>query len=209
MPGLRIVDPATAFPVTLAEAKAQLRITDTASDTLIKILIAAATEGVQGKVQRYFVEQGVELLLERWTSPIKLPIAPVTTGQFGAIKYIDWTTQAQLTLDASQYTLHVDGPTLSIMPAFGVIWPLTYFWAPAPIVISFDVGQDVSDIRGNIKLAILMMVRHLHSLGATNLFVRRELVIGVGEKQVELLPGVADVLPAAVLDLVRKEIWSD
>lgn len=209
MPGLRIVDPASSDPVTLTQAKQQLRAADTSNDALIGILISAATQAVQGKVQRYFVEQSVELVLSCWAPRIKLPIAPVQINQFGAIKYVDWTTQAQLTLDPSKYVVQTDGPTLSIIPAFGTIWPIVYSFSPEPIVISFDVGQDVSDIGGNIKVAILMMVRHLYSLGEKNLFVRRDTVYGVGEKQIELQPGVADVLPKAVLDLVRKEIWSD
>lgn len=207
--GLRIVDPATSFPVNLAEARAQLRITDTSSDVLINILIGAATEAVQGKVQRCFVEQSAELVMACWAPRIDLPIAPVTAEQFGAIKYVDWTTQAQLTLDPSKYVVQTAGPTLSIIPTFGSIWPQVYSFAPEPIVISFDVGQGASDIKGNIKAAILMMVRHLYSLGESNLFVRRDMVFGLGEKQIELQPGVADVLPGAVLDLIRKEIWSD
>src|SRR5882757_6825137 len=100
---LRIIDKASADPVSLAEAKAQLRVTDSSNDVLIKALIPAATNFVQSLVQRVFVSQTLEWVLPCWRDELGIPIAPVTKDDVASIKYVDWVTQSQQTLDPSLY----------------------------------------------------------------------------------------------------------
>ena len=63
---LRVVTPPASFPVSLAEAKAQLRATDDSNDVLIQALIPAATKFCQSLVQKVFVAQTMEWVLPGW-----------------------------------------------------------------------------------------------------------------------------------------------
>jgi hypothetical protein len=64
------------------------------------------------------------------------------------------------------------------------IWPLAFSPSAEPIVIKFEAGyDDLSDLPGNVKVAILLQLRHLYSLGEVNLTLRKDTVFGVGEQQ--------------------------
>jgi uncharacterized phiE125 gp8 family phage protein len=106
---LRIVDKASTDSVSLAEAKAQLRVTDTSNDVLIKALIPAATNFVQSLVQHVFVSQTLEWVLSCWRDELCIPVAPVTKDGIASIKYVDWVTQSQHTLDPALYVVQTSG----------------------------------------------------------------------------------------------------
>src|SRR5262245_1134282 len=121
---LRIVTPPANYPITLAEAKAQLRATDSSNDTIIQGLIPAATKFCQSLVQKVFVLQTMEWVMPCWREDMRMPIAPVLADGVASIKYVDWASQAQQTLDPSRYVVQtIGGPSVRLMPAFGSIWP--------------------------------------------------------------------------------------
>lgn len=205
---LRIIDKATSDPVTLAQAKAQLRVTDTSQDALINVLIPAATKLVQSLVQRAFMNQTLEWVLPYWRSRICLPIAPVTADAVNSIVYVDWISQAKVTLDPSLYVVQTEGDSVAIIPKFGTIWPIVFSFASEPIVINFDAGADnVADVPANIQAAILLQIRHLYSMGENNLTLRRDVVAGLGEKQFFVPPGIETIIPDVVRSLALSEVW--
>ena len=207
---LRIVDRPTADPVTLSEAKAQLRLTDTSNDILVKALIPAATRLVQSLVQRVVMPQTLEWVLQSWPQDrvIEIPVAPVAADDINSITYVDWTTQTEQTLDPSLYVVQTRGDSVRIIPAFGVIWPIVFKWASEPVVINFDAGyDDPCDIPGTIKAAILLQIRHLYSVGEINPLLRKDTVIGLGEKQYQLTPETMQLIPDAVRNLILADVW--
>lgn len=204
---LRTVTPASADPVSLAEAKAQLRITDSSQDALVTALVSAATLSAQALTQRLFVSQTVEFVLDGWRPRICLPIAPVAKDGVVSIKYIDWTTQAQATLDPSLYVVQTCGPTVEIFPKFATIWPIVFPYSPEPVVVQFTAGSAVDGVPANVKQAILLTVRHLYSLGEQNIFTKRDMVIGIGEKYSQVDPGAVSLLPDAAAILLGSECW--
>jgi uncharacterized phiE125 gp8 family phage protein len=205
---LRIVTAPTADPVSLAEAKAQLRVTDTSSDLVIQGLIPAATMFVQSLVQRVYMTQTLEWVLPHWHARIELPIAPVKTSDVVSVKYVDWVTQAQQTLDPSLYVPQTKGESVAIIPKFGTIWPLLFTFAPEPLVIRFTAGYaDPASVPANVKAAILLLIRHLYSLGENNPTLRKDTVFGVGAKEFQLTPEVATLIPDAVRNLMFSEVW--
>src|SRR4051812_49895106 len=113
---LRIVDAATSDPVSLAEAKAQLRVSDTSSDLVIKGLIPAATKFVQSIVQRVFMQQTLEWVLPCWRAELCIPVAPVVAAGIKSIKYVDWVSQTQQTLAPADYVVQPRGPSVAIFP---------------------------------------------------------------------------------------------
>jgi hypothetical protein len=137
---LRVVDPAQSDPVSLVEAKAQLRVTDASNDMVIKGLIPAATKFVRSIVQRVFMQQTLEWVLPCWRGELCIPVAPVVSGGIRSIKYVDWTTQTQQTLDPVDYVVQPRGPSVVIIPKFGGFWPLVFAHSPEPIVVQFEAG---------------------------------------------------------------------
>jgi uncharacterized phiE125 gp8 family phage protein len=205
---LRIVDRASTDPVSLAEAKAQLRVTDSSNDVLIEALIPAATRFVQSLVQRVFVSQTLEWVLPCWRDELCIPIAPVTKEGVTSITFVDWTTQSQQSLDPSLYVVQTRGDSVAIFPRFGTIWPLVFSHSAEPIVIRFDAGHDdPSDIPENVRVAILLQLRHLYSLGEVNLTLRKDTVFGVGEQQFQLTPEITTLIPDVVKNLVLDQVW--
>jgi len=205
---LRIVTPPAGYPITLAEAKAQLRVSDTSNEAIIQALIPAATVFCQSLVQRVFVAQTLEWVLPCWRSCLEIPIAPVAAGDIASIKYVDWATQTQQTLDPALYVVQTIGDSVRIVPKFSETWPLVFANAPEPVVVRFDAGyDDPLDLPGNVKAAILLMLRHLYTAGEVNLTVSSDTVYGLGQKQYSVPADLMTLIPVAVRDLMLDQAW--
>ena len=80
---LRLVTPPASPPVSLAEAKAFLRVDHDAEDDLIAGIIAAATnllDGRTGILGRCLEAQTWELAIDRFPSAeVQLPLGPVVS----------------------------------------------------------------------------------------------------------------------------------
>lgn len=74
-----LIRPPVLEPVTLAEAKAQLKIEHAADDELIAALIVAARVHLESTSRRVFVSQGWRIYRDLWPSDgiIRLSIAPL------------------------------------------------------------------------------------------------------------------------------------
>ena len=84
-----IITPATTEPVTLSEAKAQLRIDDafTVDDTYINALISAARDRVESYCNQFFSYAGIQVLYDgQYPSVLDLPYPSMTVT---AISYTD------------------------------------------------------------------------------------------------------------------------
>lgn len=205
---LRIVTPPASYPVTLAEAKAQLRVSDSSNDTIISALIPAATKFCQSLVQRVFVLQTLEWVLPCWRECLELPVAPVLADQVTSIKYVEWSTETLQTLATSAYVVQTKGDSCRIVPKFGTFWPLAFARSPEPIVIRFDAGyEDPADLPGNVKVAILLMLRHLYTMGEASLTLTSDTVFGVGQQQFAVPADLATLIPDAVRNLMLDEVW--
>ena len=78
MPSLLVIPPAVE-PVSLAEAKAHLRVGHADEDQLIATLVAAARRQVEARTGLVLVEQQWTVFRDDWpeTGVIELPLAPV------------------------------------------------------------------------------------------------------------------------------------
>ncbi|UGY23187.1 head-tail connector protein [Bradyrhizobium septentrionale] len=205
---LRISQRPAGYPVTLDEAKAQLRVSSTKNDALISGLIGAATGHCEALVQRAFVPRTFQWVLPCWRPVIEIPIAPVVYDAIHSIKYVDWATETQQTLDPASYVVQTACDSVRIFPKFGMSWPLAFSHAPEPIVIEFDAGyEDLEDLPAIVKTCILLQIRHLYSIGETNPALVRDLVIGVSDKAWQLSPDVKTLIPDAVSLLMLSEVW--
>lgn len=166
---LTLVSAAPAYPVTLAEAKAQLRLDTTDDDTLVDALIAAATAHIDGRdgwLGRALVTQTWDLKLDAFPGIIEVPLPPLQSVD--SITYVDAAGATQ-TLATSKYQVDLGGGWRGrIKPAYGEVWPATYdVWNAVTVRFTAGYAPGVgspTDYAENvpraIKQAVLLMVAH-------------------------------------------------
>jgi len=107
----------TVEPITLAEAKAHLRVETADDDTFITAAISAARDAVERYCGRFFAGTTAALIFDYFpagSKPLRLPVPDVSA--LVSIKYLDSNNTEQTLTGA---TLRSDG--LEILPA--VDWP--------------------------------------------------------------------------------------
>lgn len=153
------------LPITVAEARAQLRLGDDDSqDQLLAQLIAAAVDhldGYAGTLGRAIVTQSWRLGLEAFpTGAIDLPLPPLQS--IDSIAYVDGAGATQ-TLAESDYTV-IDGPLSRVVPAFATQWPSARK-APRAVTLTFTAGWAVADVPRAIRQALLIITEGLFEGG--------------------------------------------
>jgi uncharacterized phiE125 gp8 family phage protein len=163
---LEMVTAPASTIVTLAEAKAHLRVQHNAEDAVITAFIGAATaliDGPSGFLRRALVTQTWRLVMPE--SPAEyyqeLPLPPF--AEMESIKYFD-SDDAEQTLDAALY--RVQAPTFST--AFvelkpGVAWPASYDRRDA-YKFEFTAGYgNPADVPIQIRQAALLIVGTMYA----------------------------------------------
>lgn len=151
--GLALVTAPIAEPVTLAELRAQCKLTDTTEDARLAGLMLNATEWAQGFCGRVFMPQTWDYTLDSFASEIELPIAPVQS--ITSITYKDAAGATQ-TLSASAYEVNLKSVVTRIRCADGYSWPDTARTYNA-VTIRFVAGyaEGHRDMQ-RIKAAVLL-----------------------------------------------------
>ncbi|WP_198116926.1 head-tail connector protein [Massilia rhizosphaerae] len=150
----RQVSPPDVMAVTLADAKAQLRIDsdDTAFDSQLSIWIAGITEEAEHATGRAFVNRPMRVTLDAFPDAIRLS-AP--TFSVERLKFVDVDGQEQV-LDPVDYFADTVTEPGYIVPASGKAWPAT---ADRVNVVSVDYtagyGSDATTVPSSAKLYIL------------------------------------------------------
>ena len=159
---LHLIADATDEPVTLAEAKAQLRVDIDADDDLITGLITAARQMVEQVTRRALLSQDWELRLEKFPgeSVIELPLAPLQS--VSAITYIDKLNVSH-TLAASTYQVDAASTPGRVALVEGESWPGDTLRALGGVQIAFTAGWTSADaVPQAIRQALLLLVGHLY-----------------------------------------------
>lgn len=149
--------PPAEEPVSVAAAKAHLRVEHAVDDAFIADLIAAARDATEREARQRWVTQAVEVTLSGWPaggSPIELPVSPVTAVT--AITYTD-AAGVDRTLDAGGWqTWAAHRPPL-VAPAAGTGWPAVRGGTLAPVRLSVTAGYGgAADVPPVAKQAILL-----------------------------------------------------
>lgn len=118
---VKVVEAPTEEPITLAEAKAHLRVDGTDEDDLITALIVAAREWCEKWTRRAFMQQRVRATYRNWHD-LWLPRPPFAEIQ--SVTYLDANEDEQ-TLAASVYRVldNSDDAPARIVLALGQVWP--------------------------------------------------------------------------------------
>lgn len=164
--GLSLVTGPTAEPVTLAEAKAHLRVSIADDDGLIAGYILAARRYAEGYTRRSFCTQTWNYTLdhdwpwmcvdEYYKRRIMLPLPPLQS--VSSITYVD-TDGATQTLASDQYVVRTDETSGIIEEAYNVTWPVVRCQSAA-MTVQFVAGW--AQVPDEIRTAIMLHVEMLH-----------------------------------------------
>ena len=140
--------------VTLAEAKAHLRVLHSHEDGLIANYVKAAGNYIEEYTGRVIKERQWRLTAASLADREVLPLAPVTSVV--SIKYID-TDGNEQTLDAAAYRLYQSAihPILEVVDS----WPET---ADRDDAWTITVNAGYSTVPESIRVAALLIVGELY-----------------------------------------------
>lgn len=158
---LTVTTPPVTEPVSLADARAHLRVDTKADDALVSAAITAARAYAEDYTHRKLITQTVEIRADGFPAAFRLPVAPVIT--ITSIKYID-TTGTLITLAADQYKLVQSTTPPLIVPAYSVTWPTTRAEMDAiGIILSVGYGVVSDDVPPTIIEAIKLLLGHFYT----------------------------------------------
>lgn len=147
-------------PVTLAEAKAHLRIDGTAEDTLIGSLIVTSRLHVEAAMGLALVTQGWSVFRDAWPpGPVlELPLRPVQSVT--AVRVYD-EDAAIITVPADTYFLDGAGAPARLVRQGTLAWPVPRRTANG-IEVAFiaGYGDAAADVPEPIRQAILLLIAH-------------------------------------------------
>lgn len=141
-------------PVSLAEAKAFLRVDDIAEDALITTLIGAARLHVEGVTGRALLAQSWRVVLDAWPDDrqVKLPVTPfmVLTG----ITAYDAAGVGQV-VPLAQF---MSEPDRLLLPADVAGMPLLRQRQGIEVDYVAGFGTEPGDVPADIRQALLLLV---------------------------------------------------
>jgi uncharacterized phiE125 gp8 family phage protein len=154
----------SAEPVSLAEAKAHLRVTSSSEDALIASLLAAARVHLERSLSRAFLSQSWSLFLDRWPAAydLELPLAPVLS--IAAIRVAGPGSNI-VTLAAGDYRLDGQAVPPRIVRTDGARWSAAAL-APAQGALGIEIafvaghGTAATDVPAQLRQAILLLLAH-------------------------------------------------
>ena len=147
----RLITPPAALPVSLAEAKLNLRIDGNEQDTMIEAWLHGITAHAEHVTGRSFINQTWRVTLDAFPDAIELPV-PVSSV---TVKYLD-ESGVENTLDPADYLVDSASEPGYAVPNIGKSWPTTYDRINA---VNVDVvagyGATEASVPNGIKLYIL------------------------------------------------------
>lgn len=145
-------------PVSLAEAKAFLRLDDTVEDTLVTTLVTAARLHVEGTTARALIAQTWRLVLDCWPAErsVRLPVAPLMS--LTAVTAYDEAATPH-DLDVGQFDVDVATPRL-LVPAQLDGMPALRARQGLQVDYVAGYGADPEDVPADLKQAVLALVAY-------------------------------------------------
>lgn len=159
--GFRVSVAPAVEPVTVAEAKAHLRVTHNLDDTYIESLITAARQHVENATHRALITQTCVMTLDAF------PVAPAAIELYrprliavSSIAYID-SAGATKTWSSSDYVVDTQAEPGRVFPAYGEVYPTTQDRrAAVTITYTAGYGAAATAVPAAIKQAMFLLLRH-------------------------------------------------
>jgi uncharacterized phiE125 gp8 family phage protein len=146
-------------PITLAEAKAHLRVEHNDDDAVIVSLIAGSRIHVETQTRRALISQNWRIIRDHWPSDGQIAILPVPLQQIVAARVYE-SDGSTLAIDTQAFV--VDKASAPALVAFAP-WSLP---APGRVIggIELDVkvgyGDGAADVPEPLRQAIRLLVAH-------------------------------------------------
>jgi uncharacterized phiE125 gp8 family phage protein len=156
----KVTSAPTVEPLSLTEAKLDLKIDSTDENDLIEILIKAARETVEIRTGRSLITQSRAIKMDYFpcTDTIRIPNGPVQA--ITHIKYYDDDEVLQ-TLSASDYWVDADSDIARVVVKDS--WPSTED-RPNAVIITYTCGYGAagSNVPAPLRKAMLFILGHLY-----------------------------------------------
>lgn len=163
------------LPVTMWDAKEQLRVTDVDEEFLIETRLRAAIEAVSEMTGRALMAGTWRLSLRRASGQICLPKPPVQA--LSAVSRIDRDGAEQPVMVGDFILVRSEDRTW-LFPDAGKAWPADLADRPDALRIDFTAGYPMGELPEGLRAAILMLTAHLYE--------RREVAIETALTEVPL-----------------------
>lgn len=170
----RIIEP-TLEPISLAEAKLWCRISSSAEDTELAVLIRSVREQCERRIRRTLVDSTWELQLSAFADRMPLPMGPLL--ELLSVKYLPEGGGAEQTLSPSVYVVDQAATPPAVLLAHGASWPTVAAGRPDAVRIRYRAGFGEADGVPSVPAPLLMWMRvHLaHWYDGRSATVRGEL----------------------------------
>lgn len=158
---LDLVTAPAVEPVSLADAKAHLRVDGTDENSLITALIVAARQFVENHCEIALVTQTLRMTLPAFADAIQLERPPVVG--ITQIEYVNTAGTVVTVLNADNNLWRLSaGPMRPIVtPYFNASWPDTAA-VPDAVKITYTAGYGAAatDVPQAIRQAMLLLIGH-------------------------------------------------
>ncbi|MFN3659567.1 MAG: head-tail connector protein [Pseudolabrys sp.] len=156
MSSLLITAPA-AEPLTLAEARAFLRVEHNDDDALIEALIAGARIHVEAQTRRALITQSWRLIFDAWPADGRIEVRPAPLQTLTAARVHDANGEAQA-IDTQAFVANLGASALAFMP-----WALPAAGQSAAGIeldVTVGYGAAASDVPEPLRQAVRLLVAH-------------------------------------------------
>ena len=160
--GLKITTQPATEPVTVAEAKAHLRVDISEDDTIIGTMITTARKYCEQVSRRQFITATYTWKMDDFpvVDEIEVPVSPLIA--VSSISYED-TDSATQTLSTDVYQVDAHGDPGRIGLKDGQDWPdVADEWNAVTITFTAGYGSSASDVPQQFKDAIKLIVGDLY-----------------------------------------------
>ncbi len=154
-----LLTPPAVEPVTLAEAKAYLRVEHDDDDDVISALIAAARIHVEAQTRRALITQTWRLRRDVWPGDGRIEVVPAPLGRLLAARIYD-AAGAPHAIDLAAFS--ADGAAAPGLVAFvpGSLPPPGRAAAGIEIDVEVGYGDAPADVPEPLRQAIRLLVAH-------------------------------------------------
>lgn len=181
----------TVEPVTLAEAKAHLRVDISTDDALISSIIRSAREWCEEYLDRSLVYTQWTMRMDAFPWEFVLPRPPVAAAGTYTATTVTYTleTLSTATLSTSEYRVDRQSTPGVIRTTYAGTWP-GHLYDENSVSVSWwaGYGADGTSVPAAIRSAMLMLVSHLY------------------EHRTAVAPGSSEV-PFGVKSLLDSQRW--
>ncbi len=159
--GVRVIQQPTEEPLSLAEAKAHLRVDVDDEDALIGSLITAARLTTERRCWRQIAQATLRLTLDAFPASDVIYLPRPRLVSVESVKYQDLESQQQTLYDGSYWVDATSEPGRVVLRS-GYAWPETNL-QPGCVQIDYIAGQEPADVPADVKAAMLLIVGHLYA----------------------------------------------